>query len=52
MVDGDLMCLECGSSPAQAMSYDAQPDSSEPEAPTQTLIDGWRLIRQISSTDG
>ncbi|MBD0683018.1 histidine kinase [Pseudomonas sp. PSB18] len=52
MVDGDLMCLECGSSLAQATPCGALPDNSEPEGITQTLIDGWRLIRQISSTDG
>ncbi|PRZ52306.1 serine/threonine protein kinase [Paraburkholderia fungorum] len=64
MNEGDLMCLECGADPATAAA-DEHParvtDEAErvagdesttlPES-TETQIDGWRLLRQISSTDG
>ncbi|MCU7646302.1 AAA domain-containing protein [Pseudomonas piscis] len=61
MEPGDLMCLECDASPAQdqaqvpgnATPGPALPDAGDdPASPSQTLIDGWALIRQISSTDG
>ncbi|UCZ85726.1 AAA domain-containing protein [Pseudomonas sp. L5B5] len=55
---GDLMCLECDAPPAGAIAPDAPPADTAavtPPAATatqETLIDGWALIRQISSTDG
>ncbi|MBN3830763.1 AAA domain-containing protein [Burkholderia sp. Ac-20344] len=63
MNDGDLMCLECGADPAapagsQRLGIGAEVpagNSAEvaPPAPVEeTRIDGWRLLRQISSTDG
>ncbi|MVV47531.1 DUF4011 domain-containing protein [Pseudomonas sp. PB120] len=53
MDDGDLMCLECGGTLAQAVAPSvSELEIGEPEATTETLIDGWRLIRQISNTDG
>ncbi|AOL08410.1 AAA domain-containing protein [Burkholderia contaminans] len=63
MNDGDLMCLECGADPAtpagtQRLGVGAEvPAGSSaevaPPAPVaETRIDGWRLLRQISSTDG
>lgn len=49
---GDLMCLECGSPPADtAAATQAEPEAGA-AATAETLIDGWRLLRQISSTDG
>nr|WP_240493632.1 AAA domain-containing protein [Pandoraea sp. ISTKB] len=60
MNDGDLMCLECGADPnivenakSDAASFgetDIVGGTFETHAETQ--IDGWRLLRQISSTDG
>jgi len=57
---GDLMCLECGAepatgdAPAMPRAADAAPDAaSDADAATaETVIDQWRLLRQISSTDG
>ncbi len=54
--DGDLMCLTCGADPAHRAVPEPQRDMSgsgqERLQPTEeTQIDGWRLIRQISSTD-
>ncbi|WP_322048086.1 AAA domain-containing protein [Paraburkholderia sp. J67] len=61
MNDGDLMCLECGADPA-AQSTGGQAEVSEGTSPppgveptppaAETQIEGWRLMRQISSTDG
>nr|WP_239005998.1 AAA domain-containing protein [Burkholderia territorii] len=61
MNDGDLMCLECGADPAlhsgpRALDT-AHPDpdggTTEDTTPSEeTRIDGWRLLHQISSTDG
>nr|WP_260854464.1 AAA domain-containing protein [Paraburkholderia sp. BCC1884] len=56
MNDGDLMCLTCGADPAHRAAPEPQRDMSgsgqERLQPTEeTQIDGWRLIRQISSTD-
>jgi len=47
MGEGDLMCLECGGDAAGAAV-----GSDAPADPDETRIDGWRLVRQISSTDG
>lgn len=48
MGEGDLMCLTCGGDAAGAAA-----EGSEAAAdPDETRIDGWRLVRQISSTDG
>lgn len=47
---GDFICGECGAEPAQpgAPSFeDTRPGSS-----AETVIDGWRVLRQISSTEG
>ncbi|KVN34418.1 AAA domain-containing protein [Burkholderia ubonensis] len=63
MNDGDLMCLECGADPAaQADTQQLAVDPVDPVDHTgqdlpptpaeETRIDGWRLLRQISSTDG
>jgi len=48
MSEGDLMCLTCGSDAAGA----ADVGSEAAADPDETRIDGWRLVRQISSTDG
>lgn len=63
MNDGDLMCLECGADPAvqtgaslrdpETGDAAARPPEDTARAQTEeTRIDGWRLLRQISSTDG
>ena len=63
MNDGDLMCLECGADPAaqphtqQLPATAADPTDQvvqdrPPAQAEETRIDGWRLLRQISSTDG
>lgn len=51
---GDLMCHACGASPAAAPSHvSGSPDGTDEVPPaSETLIDGWHLLRQISSTDG
>ncbi|WP_416057627.1 AAA domain-containing protein [Stenotrophomonas maltophilia] len=55
---GDLLCLQCGAEPAPADAGGAPPvveDASGGEADAgtgETVIDQWRLLRQISSTDG
>jgi len=50
MTPGDLMCLHCG---ASATDGTAATDLPPPVADSsETVIDGWRLLRQISSTDG
>ena len=41
---GDLMCAECGAVPACAGPGDVP-------AGNETVIDGWRLLKQISNTD-
>lgn len=62
MNEGDLMCLVCGADAAvQGTSVEDNTDT-EPEQPAsgtiveptpeETQIDGWRLQRSISSTDG
>ncbi|QYD70764.1 DUF4011 domain-containing protein [Paraburkholderia edwinii] len=60
MNDGDLICLECGADPTTSANAQGHSSSSDgaggdtttlPET-TETQIDGWRLVRQISSTDG
>lgn len=57
---GDLMCLQCGAEPA-AVDGPAMPPAAGTvaEAPhdgdpgsAETVIDQWRLLSQISSTDG
>ncbi|ALK32316.1 AAA domain-containing protein [Burkholderia plantarii] len=66
MNDGDLICLECGAD--LTVQTDARrPDNGvgdnhglghstatepPPDPAEETRIDGWRLLRQISSTDG
>lgn len=56
MNDGDLMCLVCGADPAIAAGDATHPgdtrgDASADQPASETQIDGWRLIRQISSSD-
>ncbi|MGP8541890.1 AAA domain-containing protein [Pseudomonas protegens] len=46
MADGDLMCLVCGADP---LAPEQQPPAAPPAADSETVIDGWRLLRQISS---
>ncbi|KAF0865584.1 AAA domain-containing protein [Pseudomonas sp. LD120] len=47
MADGDLMCLVCGADP---LAPEQQPSAAPPAAAdSETVIDGWRLLRQISS---
>ncbi len=48
---GDLMCLECGAAPAEG-PLPMQAEATPQPAVTETLIDGWRLLRQIASSDG
>jgi primosomal replication protein N'' len=61
MADGDLMCLVCGADAAPwARQSQMQPALDEaqispPDTDTtteETQIDGWRLLRRISSNDG
>jgi primosomal replication protein N'' len=52
MDPGDLMCLECGSPPADGNDMATVDAAATPETETETLIDGWRLLRQISNTGG
>lgn len=53
---GDLMCYECGAAlatvPVQAPSMEDADEISQTQPASETLIDGWLLLRQISSTDG
>lgn len=53
MNPGDLMCLQCDALPAQPSINDVPvaPVDEEP-ATSETLIEGWSLISQISNTDG
>lgn len=47
MADGDLMCLVCGADPLAA---EQQPATAPPAAAdSETVIEGWRLLRQIGS---
>ncbi|MDR1934280.1 MAG: protein kinase [Candidatus Accumulibacter sp.] len=46
--EGALMCAECGAGPVRA----APADEDEPGSAPETVIDGWRLLNQISNTDG
>lgn len=53
MDPGDIMCLECGADPASAAPVTDPVPVAAPEpaaASGETVIDGWRLLRQISST--
>ncbi|NBF10499.1 AAA domain-containing protein [Pseudomonas sp. Fl4BN1] len=54
MASGDLMCLVCGADPAAsepAPTLAPAPAAVEPAvADSETVIEGWRLLRQISST--
>lgn len=52
MEAGDLMCLECAAAPATSPATAGPTDDATPAAASETLIDGWRLLRQISHTDG
>lgn len=54
MSDGDLMCHMCGGAPAEVGRHPSPINPEPPLAPepTVTQIDGWRLLKQISSTDG
>lgn len=62
MAAGDLMCLICGADPAaEPVSRSSGPidiGNDQPEISTgtstqdETQIYGWRLLRQISSSDG
>jgi primosomal replication protein N'' len=61
MNDGDLMCLECGADPASQSGHPVEARVNGTEQATETTslpaqeetqIDGWRLLRQISNTDG
>ena len=52
---GDLMCLECGGEPAASQPPTPQSEdagSIAADDAAQTRIDGWRLLREISRTDG
>lgn len=51
MDPGDLMCLECGASTANGGSVGAPEPPTEGEDVVQTTIDGWALLRQMTSTD-
>ncbi len=52
---GDLMCHECGAAlsiaPREAAAQAPADNSVEVQPASETLIDGWHLLRQISSTD-
>lgn len=56
MAADDFICMTCGSD--RAAPFQAQPtpeDATRPQTPEQTetvetAIDGWRLVRQLSST--
>lgn len=53
MEAGDLMCLQCDALPVQAGAAGEQATpADEPSETSETLIEGWALIRQISNTDG
>lgn len=57
MTPGDLMCMECGAEPASPLPFGVAGDvpPREPDTPSdesETRIDGWRLLREISRTDG
>lgn len=57
MQPGDLMCLDCSAEPALTLQSDVLNNTASPETEattgeTETLIDGWRLLREISRTDG
>lgn len=47
---GDFICPECGAEPTQA----TQPpiEETQPGSQAETVIEGWRVLRQISSTAG
>ncbi len=47
---GDFICAECGAEPAAVV----EPPLEEtlPGSPEETVIAGWRVLRQISSTEG
>lgn len=51
---GDLMCHVCGAAlatePAQAPAPHSVQETDEAQPTSETLIDGWRLLRQISSS--
>ncbi|QJI29218.1 DUF4011 domain-containing protein [Pseudomonas sp. ADAK18] len=49
MEAGDLMCMVCDAEPATDAPAEEVPVET---TSSETLIDGWRLLRQISSTDG
>lgn len=47
--DGDLICSTCGADPAAQ----APPAATAPPAQTEeTVIEGWRVLREVSSTVG
>lgn len=55
MAAGDLMCLECGADPAAPGEQPpapavAQAPTSDSDSDSETVIEGWRLLRQISGT--
>ncbi len=57
MAADDFICMTCGSDRATSAQTDARaepiaiaPEPSEGAAPTETAIDGWRLIRLLSAT--
>lgn len=55
---GDLICMICGGDPVGTATDSAMADPDAVGAPrteaaaAETPIDGWKLLRQISSTDG
>jgi primosomal replication protein N'' len=60
MIHGDLMCLVCGADPAHRITQsevqsgltdDEPPVPDNDMPPEETQIDGWRLLRRISSGD-
>ncbi len=49
MAAGDLMCLVCGADLQTDLPLPAEP---QPDPSPEPLVDGWRLLRPISHTDG
>lgn len=47
--DGDLLCPTCGADAAEPM---APPTEAAPTQTTETVIAGWHVLRQVSSTVG
>ena len=53
LAQGDLMCLACGADPAGVSPVAVQATAATMgHAAAETLIDGWRLLRQVPGADG